>query len=917
MNIIFLISPLIMILGGISCSDTTVMAPDSPQQSNFVDKKLDDEPKIPPLAHPEQNRIREFCGVDHGNIQTKSLAQLKAVIHQELVLVCKRPNSLDYCNSLRSCTGLFESEQSADRVNEKTVEFLCNTFIECLAKPVVGDVGGVLPPDDSPLDEDEGGGEEGVCGSSGTFLVGGFCLRSKDPICGAGENVCVDGDLKCLPVETSCSAREDSCSGVFNVAGLATDVVFGPTEEEIVFGGPTDGFYSSDSYFAIADYEATNISVLIQDNTLSRNSSYVDIPVPAGSYVLKTFDINQNGTKNDLLVVNIVTNAIYPFIYTNVFPTPASFTPLGALSTGNKPVAVDTGILNNDGLNDIVVVDQDDNTVSIFINDMGTGFLSRVVYAVGERPTDVVLADINGDSFLDIAVSNFTSQSISVLLNNGDGTFGPKTDYPAGARPTAIAAGDLNGSGVDLVVTNGGNAGDNTISVFLNDGVGNMGVQHVYDVGESPSDVIVVDFDNDTNLDVLTANLFDSDVSILLGDGTGHLSPANNYGQGLGASRLLATDYSYDGLLDILVVNPGANSSSFLYNNGTGGLSDAPYPYSILNSFQSGGYGVYDFNGDGIKDIITLDNRSGKIIFTPRETCQNGYAITSFIPQAFPTDYQVGDLDLDGDLDIVVLDFIHGIYLYYNDGTGNFSAQLIVVSTALGSVNLADVNFDGYLDILALSFADLYVYKSNNGTSFDAPELYPSGTFSLSLGVGDIDQVDGVDAFFIDIGMSPMSGYYKNDGMGNFGMFQPFSSVGTFPLSVQGIIDLNGDGAPEVILQEFGPTQYVIYFNDGAGNFNTGDVSILTGGAGVNLNIGDLNNDNKPDIVSYSSSGIISVYLNSGSGKFEDALLIDFPAPTDVSEMFLMDLDDNGFLDIIYYYSDFRFGAIYNPGQNI
>ena len=46
-----------------------------------------------------------------------------------------------------------------------------------------------------------------------------------------------------------------------------------------------------------------------------------------------------------------------------------------------------------------------------------------MAYAVGSGPYDMATADFNGDGYQDLAVVNDSVNTISVLLGNGDGTF--------------------------------------------------------------------------------------------------------------------------------------------------------------------------------------------------------------------------------------------------------------------------------------------------------------------------------------------------------------------------------------------------------------------------------------------------------------------------------------------------------------
>jgi hypothetical protein len=65
------------------------------------------------------------------------------------------------------------------------------------------------------------------------------------------------------------------------------------------------------------------------------------------------------------------------------------------------------------------------------------------------------------------------------------------------------------------------NAGNNSVSIVLGNGYGTFQNQTIYPTGLSPQSVTVGDFNNDTKLDLATANGGDNNISVLLGNGNG------------------------------------------------------------------------------------------------------------------------------------------------------------------------------------------------------------------------------------------------------------------------------------------------------------------------------------------------------------------------------------------------------------
>ena len=178
---------------------------------------------------------------------------------------------------------------------------------------------------------------------------------------------------------------------------------------------------------------------------------------------------------------------------------------------GTGVIAVAAGDFNGDGVLDMAVVNEADNTVSVLLGKSDGTFAPQVTYATGLGPLAITTGDFNGDGNLDLAVTdancipykfglNCDVRTVSILLGNGDGSFRPHIDYATGTQPSSVAAGDFNGDGkLDLAVTN---EQDGTVSVLLGNGDGTFQTQVVYPIANGAQSVIVADFNGDHKLDL-------------------------------------------------------------------------------------------------------------------------------------------------------------------------------------------------------------------------------------------------------------------------------------------------------------------------------------------------------------------------------------------------------------------------------
>jgi hypothetical protein len=117
------------------------------------------------------------------------------------------------------------------------------------------------------------------------------------------------------------------------------------------------------------------------------------------------------------------------------------------------PTQVALADLNGDGHLDVLAVNSDIDSVSVWLGNGDCALGARAEYRVGRRPSGVTVADLNGDSHPDVVVSCQSSFAVSVLLGDGSGSLGSRVDYGAQAGPVFAAASDLNHDGrPDLLV---------------------------------------------------------------------------------------------------------------------------------------------------------------------------------------------------------------------------------------------------------------------------------------------------------------------------------------------------------------------------------------------------------------------------------------------------------------------------------
>lgn len=131
-------------------------------------------------------------------------------------------------------------------------------------------------------------------------------------------------------------------------------------------------------------------------------------------------DFNGDG-KLDIAVANNNAPGSISIFPNNSTPTSLAFLPRQDFTTGNNPYSIAAGDINGDGKPDITVSNEIDNTVSVLINS-GSGnsiaFDPHIDYATGNYPRSANIADENGDGKPDLIIGNNNDNTVSVLLNN-------------------------------------------------------------------------------------------------------------------------------------------------------------------------------------------------------------------------------------------------------------------------------------------------------------------------------------------------------------------------------------------------------------------------------------------------------------------------------------------------------------------
>ncbi|OON70459.1 hypothetical protein B0919_00020 [Hymenobacter sp. CRA2] len=375
-------------------------------------------------------------------------------------------------------------------------------------------------------------------------------------------------------------------------------------------------------------------------------------------------DVDGDG-KLDLIVTNYgngsgTTISILRNTGTNGVPNFANKQDFSVGTGATGPYNIAIGDLDGDGKLDVVTSNDATNNVSVFRNtSTGVGniaFAAAQLITVGATPYGLFIGDVDGDAKQDIATANEGGNSVSILRNTSTGTgnisFAAKVDYTVGGGPYGVAIADIDQDGKQDIIS--ANSTGNSISVLRNlitaPGAfvaASFATKVDFTTAGFPVTLGVGDLDSDGRPDVVSSNNRGNNVSVLrnISTGVGNIAFATkvDFTVGTGPAGIALGDLNSDGKLDIATsdygsggTTGGGNTVSIRLNqiSAPGTITAASFGARATVTVGSGPNNVLlgDLDGDGDLDIVTA-NQGGT-----GNTTSVRINATSLPPQPLPVE---------------------------------------------------------------------------------------------------------------------------------------------------------------------------------------------------------------------------------------------------------------------------------------
>lgn len=514
-------------------------------------------------------------------------------------------------------------------------------------------------------------------------------------------------------------------------------------------------------------------------------------------------------------------------------------------------------------------------------------------------PRAFVVRDLNGDGRVDLATGNREfdgTSSISVVFTREGGEFEPATDFPAGDRLEGLVALDFDVDGdLDLAT-----AGASVLTLANSGGV--FEPHETLPVDGRTLAVAAGDIRGDSSLDLVVVQSRQGEVLALEGRGDGSFAPPRSVEVGGRALFVTLGDLEGDGDEDLIVAL--RNPTRIAYRRRDGAELGEPTVLdpgetALATSLRTG-----DLDLDGDLDLI-LGTEKAVFVFGQESQGTFSPAWTRFVAGGGLTGAIPADMDQDGDLDLVLAKSNrNSLLVFLNDGAGEFPG---LISNDLWfaprAVSVGDFDADGDADVVLGGVSHRGIAVVWNRDDFTPSPLgFASSELDLSdephgAAIADFND-DGVLDLATSNGSSGRVTVRKSVAGEPLAGLEVFSVADGGHLLAITAADLDGDRDLDLVIADSRENDVKLLVNDGAGSYSSGPPALAAGGGPRDVAAGDFTEDGAIDLLCANrGDNTVTLWIGDGGGGFQAMSPLSVgrgPVALKVS-----DLDADGYPDVI------------------
>jgi hypothetical protein len=312
-------------------------------------------------------------------------------------------------------------------------------------------------------------------------------------------------------------------------------------------------------------------------------------------------------------------------------------------------------------------------------------------------------------------------------------------------------------------------------------------------------------------------------------------------------SHVTLVDLDRDGRVDVLACDDKAFSVDWLRQLPDGQFEESPLATGLHGAVH---VEAVDMDRDGDLDLLVAcmgevfpnNDKIGSVVILENDGQQHFTTHVLIEHVARVTDVRAGDFNGDGRLDLAIAQFGYDegeIRWMENLGNWQFKSHNLLNLSGTINVLVADFNGDGVLDITALvsqQWEEVYLFENDGRGNFTNKIIFGStnedfGSSGICLcdlnrdGKPDVLYTNGDGFAYADPGQRPWHGLQWLENRG--GGFFKFHRIGNVPGAYSPVgVDLNGDGNTDIVCTSgFNDwtkpkaVALVAFMNDGQQNF--------------------------------------------------------------------------------------------------